>query len=130
MGRWTSEYIHVPAAVQNVQNVQNPTNDTKGVPFERFEHFERSPGDIETDAGASTATAFAEALPELENQRPEGVGEARWHEALKDSRRFLETWGSQAANLGWTTNDLFGLPPSDGTLPSSRSPRGPPNDPS
>jgi hypothetical protein len=23
----------------------------------------------------------------------------------------LETWGSQAANLGWTANDLFGLHP-------------------
>jgi len=111
MGRWTFEYIYVPATVQNVQNVQNVTNDIKSIPFERFEHFERFPGDIETDAGVSAATAFAEALTELENHRPQGVGEARWREALKVGRRFLETWGSQAANRGWTANDLFGLHP-------------------
>ncbi len=111
MGRWTLEYIHVPASVQNVQNVQNASNDTKDMPFERSEHFERSAGDIETDAGVSAATPFAEALTELENHRPQGVGEARWREALKDGRRLLETWGSQAANLGWTANDLFGLHP-------------------
>jgi len=81
------------------------------MPFERSEHFERSAGDIETDAGVSAATPFAEALTELENHRPQGVGEARWREALKDGRRLLETWGSQAANLGWTANDLFGLHP-------------------
>ena len=111
MGRWTLEYIHVPASVQNVQNVQNASNDTKDMPFERSEHFERSAGDIETDAGVPAATPFAEALTELENHRPQGVGEARWREALKDGRRLLETWGSQAANLGWTANDLFGLHP-------------------
>jgi hypothetical protein len=111
MGRWTFEYIHVPATVQNVQNVQNATSGTKGIPFERSEHFERSPGDIETDAGVSAATPFADALTELENHRPEGVGEARWHEALKEGRRFVETWGSQAAIFGWTASDLFGLHP-------------------
>ncbi len=52
-----------------------------------------------------------EALTELENHRPQGVGEARWREALKDGRRFVETWGSQAADLGWIANDLFGLHP-------------------
>jgi hypothetical protein len=115
MGRWTSGYIHVPATVQNVQNVQNTTDRnpyaTDSIPFERFEPFERPPGDIEIDARVPAAIPYAEALTELQDRQPQGVGEARWHEALSDGRRFLEIWGNQAADLGWTANDLFGLHP-------------------
>jgi len=90
--------------VQNVQNVRNaPTTRT----FEHFEQFEQG---LE-NASLAGPTPFGEALTELVNHRPEGVGEARWHEALRDGRSFVEMWGRQATDLGWTANDLFGLHP-------------------
>jgi hypothetical protein len=90
--------------VQNVQNVQNPPTTST---FEHFEHFEQC---LE-NAYVAGPTPFAHTMGALQARRPEGVGEARWREALKDGRGFLETWGSQAANLGWTAKDLFGLHP-------------------
>jgi hypothetical protein len=112
MGRWTSGRIRVPATVQNVQNVQNATSNnphtTDSIPFGPFG---RSRGDIEIDPGVQAAPPFAEALTALQALPPQGVDEFRWREALNDGRRFLETWGSRAANLGWTANKLFGLHP-------------------
>ena len=35
----------------------------------------------------------------------------RWRQAVEDARRFVAEWGEQAAALGWTANDLFGLAP-------------------
>jgi hypothetical protein len=91
-------------AVQNVQSVQNaPTTPT----FEHSEHFEQR---LE-NASVAGPTPFAHFLAALQARQPQGVDGFRWREALKDGRRFLETWGSQAANLGWTANDLFGLHP-------------------
>lgn len=90
--------------VRNVQNVQNaPTTPT----FEHSEHFEQR---LE-NASVAGPTSFAHVLTALLARQPQGVDGFRWREALKDGRRFLETWGSQAANLGWTANDLFGLHP-------------------
>jgi hypothetical protein len=121
MGRWTSGRIDVPATVQNDQNVQKATTNnpytTDGIPFGPFGPFGRPRGDIEIDAGVPTATPFAEAPTALQALQPQGVDEFRWREALNDGRRFLETWGSQAANFGWTSDDLFGLHP---TAPLAR----------
>jgi hypothetical protein len=36
---------------------------------------------------------------------------ARWQQAVEDGTRFLAQWGDQAAALGWTADDLFGLAP-------------------
>jgi hypothetical protein len=33
----------------------------------------------------------------------------RWQQCLADAERFLAQWGEQAAALGWTERDLFGL---------------------
>ena len=85
-----------------VQNVQNaPTTPT----FEHSEHFEQR---LE-NASVAGPTPFAHALTALQARQPQGVDGFRWREALKDGRRFLGTWGSRAANLGWTGDDLFGL---------------------
>jgi hypothetical protein len=37
------------------------------------------------------------------------VNPERWQLAVEDGRRFLNQWGDQAAALGWTPRDLFGL---------------------
>jgi hypothetical protein len=62
----------------------------KGPPFGRFGRFGRT-------------------VSALEARRPDHVPVLRWQQAIKDGRRFLATWGTQAEALGWTNADLFGL---------------------
>src|SRR5262245_37331463 len=40
---------------------------------------------------------------------PEHVPADRWQQAVQDGHRFIAKWGEQAAALGWTPRDLFGL---------------------
>jgi hypothetical protein len=40
---------------------------------------------------------------------PDFVEEYRWREATADGIAFVSQWGEQAAALGWTVRDLFGL---------------------
>jgi hypothetical protein len=54
---------------------------------------------------------FAAALTELERGCPVFVKPDRWQRCREDGRRFLTAWGEQAAALGWTADDLFGLAP-------------------
>lgn len=56
-------------------------------------------------------------LRALENRCPNRVEDIRWDTAIEDGRRFLAQWGEQAAQLGWTPEDLFGLHP---TAPLAR----------
>ena len=40
---------------------------------------------------------------------PGGVAPSRWCGLINDARAFIETWGPQAARLGWSTTDVFGV---------------------
>src|SRR6516225_7917446 len=42
-------------------------------------------------------------------RRPDLVAADDWRQAIEDGRQFLARWGEQAAALGWTADDLFGL---------------------
>jgi hypothetical protein len=46
--------------------------------------------------------ALAECCPDM-------IEVIRWRQAVEDGGEFLTTWGEQAAALGWTARDLFGL---------------------
>jgi hypothetical protein len=50
-----------------------------------------------------------DALDHLERVCPDLVAADDWRQALADGRQFLAQWGDQAAALGWTADDLFGL---------------------
>ena len=39
----------------------------------------------------------------------EGFTLASWRQLLNDAGRFVDRWGSEAARLGWTALDLFGV---------------------
>jgi hypothetical protein len=54
---------------------------------------------------------YGPALAELRSKCPEFVEHARWQQAITDGENFLAARGASAYRLGWTTNDLFGLPP-------------------
>jgi hypothetical protein len=64
---------------------------------------------------------FGRALQALEKHCPANVEPADWRQAVADGRRFLATWGEQAAALGWTARELFGLPTPPERPAASRS---------
>jgi hypothetical protein len=52
---------------------------------------------------------YAEALLALDRRCPGRVPIERWWQCLDDARAFQQVWGEQAAALGWTADELFGL---------------------
>jgi len=58
---------------------------------------------------------LADAFAILQRKCPGYVEPAIWRQAVADSQQFMDTWGKQAAALGWTAEELFGLhePPSN-----------------
>ena len=45
----------------------------------------------------------------MSSRCPAYVDHGRWRQCIDDARRFLPEWSEQAAALGWTVPDLFGL---------------------
>src|SRR5262245_6577527 len=52
---------------------------------------------------------YGRALAALLDRLPAHIDVARWQQCLEDGHRFLASWSEQAAALGWTARDLFGL---------------------
>ena len=50
---------------------------------------------------------YAAGFAKLQAHRPDNVPSSDWLQALNDAGMFLDTWGSQAAKLGWSPADLF-----------------------
>jgi hypothetical protein len=57
----------------------------------------------------SSEQQYRRVLAALRERCPDLVEEHRWHEAAADAVSFVAQWGKQAALLGWTAQDLFGL---------------------
>jgi hypothetical protein len=47
----------------------------------------------------------------LQTKCPDHVPERRWADCIRDGARFLAKWGLEAERLGWSSSDLFKLPP-------------------
>src|SRR5208283_750537 len=58
-------------------------------------------------ASDSVPALYLDAWARLICQKPVSVSEAEWRLALDDGGRFLDAWGSEAANLGWTPGELL-----------------------
>jgi hypothetical protein len=58
-------------------------------------------------AADSVPACYLDAWARLNHQKPFCVAEAEWRLALDDGGRFLDAWGSEAAELGWTPGELF-----------------------
>ena len=50
---------------------------------------------------------YLDAWARLNCQKPASVSETEWRLALDDGGRFLDAWGNEAAEMGWTPGDLF-----------------------
>ena len=58
-------------------------------------------------AADSVPAAYLDGWARLNHQKPEHVSETEWRRALDDGGRFLEAWGSNVAEAGWTPAELF-----------------------
>ena len=50
---------------------------------------------------------YLDAWARLNHQKPERVSETEWRVAIDAGGRFLDAWGGEAAELGWTPGELF-----------------------
>lgn len=53
---------------------------------------------------------YLDAWARLQCQRPAQIAEAVWRQAIDDAGRFLDQWGSMAAEFQWTAGELFDCP--------------------
>jgi hypothetical protein len=66
--------------------------------------------EIEERAGLAAdrvPPVYLDAWARLNYQKPFNVSEAAWRLALDDGGCFLDAWGSEAAEAGWTPGQLF-----------------------
>lgn len=59
-------------------------------------------------AAGSVPACYLDTWALLNHQKPACVSEAEWLLVLDDGGRFLDAWGNEAADLGWTPAELFG----------------------
>jgi hypothetical protein len=50
---------------------------------------------------------YLDGWAQLNCQKPARVSEAEWRLALDDGGRFLDAWGGEAAEAGWTPGEFF-----------------------
>jgi hypothetical protein len=70
------------------------------------------------EASGGPPRQWCEGLRRLAAAEPvAGFSCNRWQQLIEDGRELLGDWGEQAARLGWTAEDLFGVHP---TAPATR----------
>jgi hypothetical protein len=60
---------------------------------------------------SAETSPYSTVVSGLRSKCPTAVDDTDWQQAIMDSDRFMEQWVDQAAALGWTARDLFGLAP-------------------
>lgn len=74
------------------------------------DHFEESAAIIED--GTGVLRSWAESFARLDiAERPPDFTETAWHQLIDDGGRFLDRWANEAARLGWSALDVFGVHP-------------------
>jgi len=53
---------------------------------------------------------YADTFARLNHQKPFTVSTAEWSLAVNDAGLFLDKWGTLAADMQWSTGDLFDVP--------------------
>jgi hypothetical protein len=72
--------------------------------------FEERAAIIEYDAGVLRSWAESFARLNIADQPP-GFRHEAWSQLIDDGGRFLDCWGMEAARLGWSALDVFGVHP-------------------
>jgi hypothetical protein len=87
------------------------TPETVGVSARQWNRRPEMQPRVVEDVRPAMPEQYRAALSALREGCPAHVEIVDWQRALADADRFLATWGEQAAVLGWTAADLFGLAP-------------------
>ncbi|MGO4337894.1 hypothetical protein AB4037_23540 [Labrys sp. KB_33_2] len=91
--------------LSEVESMADPAEMLFDLPFD---------GEMPMPAALARAPAysgpFAAEFSKLLRENPT-VDPRRWERAKEDAADFLADWGDQAAELGWTAAELFGLHP-------------------
>jgi len=96
----------VPAIVDDGIVCVNRVNCVTGEPGARSA---QAPAVAYVGGGGASPSLFA-AFTVIERQCPDGIELSDWRRAVEDGRGFIIQWGEEAERLGWTAEDLFGLP--------------------
>jgi hypothetical protein len=101
---------------QEVSFAEPGTTHTTGTT--ESDHVRTSPNDLFEERaaivedGAGVRRSWAESFARLDiAERPPDFTEKAWRELIEDGGRFLDRWANEAARLGWTALDVFGVHP-------------------
>ena len=98
--------------LHSLEHAAKPSNVKMGDPYPPSKLSKPPFEGFEGDRGCARSRILkpsALVLAMLQEHCPDHVERDRWQQAVQDGRRFLAKWGAQAAALGWTPRDLFGL---------------------
>lgn len=86
------------------------TIGTTGTRHARDDWFEERAAIVED--GAGVLRSWAESFAHLDiAERPPKFSEPAWRRLIDDGGQFLDRWGNEAARLGWSAVDVFGVDP-------------------
>jgi hypothetical protein len=81
------------------------------VPVHELRGIYRAPACTVTIIELPLAALYRRVFGVLQTRCPDGVPVNRWEQCVRDSARFLAKWGLEAEWLGWSSSDLYKLPP-------------------
>lgn len=106
--KWTP-----PQALQapQVRALSSETFGTFGgcsAPVHDFRKFEMPAASVKV--GADVPLEWEEGFAALSTMnRPADISKARWFRVIHDAEYFIDQWAAQAARLGWSTLEVFGV---------------------
>jgi len=102
-----------PAKVANPLK-EDPVSSLAGLaafPVSRADPDARDLADAIAERAALAAdcvpAVYLDAWARMNCQKPFNVSDDEWRRALDDGGRFLDAWGCDAAEMGWTPGELF-----------------------
>ena len=114
MNKWLAELHRLqgrpepaPPSISKTQSHRQLTKPTQPGHEGGFEGFVGCRCEGVSEFSPLAAMHYAHDL--LRDHRPKLIEESRWQQAVVDGETFLRVWGGQAAALGWTETNLFGL---------------------
>jgi hypothetical protein len=64
------------------------------------------------ETGRGVPAKWTKRIALLKSGEPRlGMSPLNWSQFVRDARRFLAEWGAEAARLGWSAEDVFGVHP-------------------
>jgi hypothetical protein len=67
---------------------------------------------VVAERGGAIPAEWARHIALLKSNEPRlGMSPLHWSQFVRDARRFLAEWGAEAARLGWSAEDVFGMHP-------------------